>query len=385
MAVGLFAAACRVMESYLDTTHSDSWLLGTALLGSYLVDRFRSRFGKLAGVLILIASFWFKQHGALFALGGVLFLTWREGWRRSASYWLALVLFGPVLYIFGGLRLFGPYFHYYTWQIPHRWSIYSPDAVGRFLVFTAQSYAVLTFAGALSVFYGFRRHRETVNIWQFQFIFAVLTGVMGLLDAGNVNNVFIPVGVWLILGGTMGLFEFSHHWKGSAPFYQLAPFASFAALLYNPFEVICSPRAKVSYGDLLSYVGSIEGQVYAPWIGELPGDYHFIPGAHWVALDDMVGAGHLNYLPAVCKILDPAIHPRGPAYLLSNRNFDEISQHFLNCLRSYYVLETDLGTRFEPLQSLPRRWSHRYPRYLYRYAPEEAKAREATSGRFASP
>ncbi|HVO70533.1 MAG TPA: hypothetical protein VMT24_10835, partial [Aggregatilineaceae bacterium] len=34
--VGLFAAAYRVMDSYLDTAHSDSWLLFSAVLGSYI-------------------------------------------------------------------------------------------------------------------------------------------------------------------------------------------------------------------------------------------------------------------------------------------------------------------------------------------------------------
>ena len=29
----------------------------------------------LCGLAILVASFWFKQHGAVFAMGGVLYLT----------------------------------------------------------------------------------------------------------------------------------------------------------------------------------------------------------------------------------------------------------------------------------------------------------------------
>jgi 4-amino-4-deoxy-L-arabinose transferase-like glycosyltransferase len=38
MALGLFAAAYRVMDAYLDTAHSDSWLLCAALLGTYLAS-----------------------------------------------------------------------------------------------------------------------------------------------------------------------------------------------------------------------------------------------------------------------------------------------------------------------------------------------------------
>ena len=43
VAAGLFAAAYRVMDTYLDNAHADSWMLFVALLGSYLVERNSSR------------------------------------------------------------------------------------------------------------------------------------------------------------------------------------------------------------------------------------------------------------------------------------------------------------------------------------------------------
>ena len=69
---------------------------------------------------------------------------------------------------------------------------------------------------------------------------------------------------------------------------------------------------------------------------------------------------------AGCQLLDPTLHPAGPAYVLTNYPLDYFL--FLAFLSDYYVLETDYGDRFEPLRGLPKRFDHGFPRYLYRFA-----------------
>src|SRR5215469_16948127 len=88
MALGLFAAAYRAMDTYLDNGHSDSWFLCMALWGTFVLDQNRSRLANLGGILLLVSSFWFKQHGAVFAVGGLVYLTCREGLWKSSPYWL---------------------------------------------------------------------------------------------------------------------------------------------------------------------------------------------------------------------------------------------------------------------------------------------------------
>ncbi len=375
MAAGLFAAAYRVMDTYLDNAHSDSWLLCSALLGSYILDRNRSRLWNLAGVTVLVASFWFKQHGALFAIGGVLFLTWREGFRRALPYWLVAAILGPVSYVFVGPRLFGSHFLYFTWEVPKQWSEFHFATLRRYAGFVARSYPFLALAGSLVVIWHGLRKRAALSVWHVQFVMAALTGLMGTLDSGSVNNIFIPMGTWFILVGTHGLHEFATRstiaWK--YPIYTLALVASFALLVYNPFTVIVSPHAGAAYADLIGVLRGLDGHVYGPSLGQLENGYTLYPAAHWVALEDMIRGPDRDTRnhPTTRRLLDPVINPTGPAYILTNYPLD-VMIPALAFLTDYYVLETDYGERFRSLRVLPKRWDLGWPRYLYRYEPKTA-------------
>jgi len=159
-------------------------------------------------LIVLIASFWFKQHGALFAIGGVLFLTWREGVKNSWIYWLVATILGPVAYIFAGPAVFGPFYHYFTWEVPRRWTEFNFETIRRYLEFILWSYPVLASSSLLLTAWLGWRDRKRLTIWEFQLIFAMLAGLMGALDPGSSDNVFIPMGAFFILVGTIGLFEF---------------------------------------------------------------------------------------------------------------------------------------------------------------------------------
>ena len=372
LTVGVFAAAYSVMDAYLDSAHSDSWLLFTALLGTYLISLNRSRKLDLLGLLVLIASFWFKQHGALFVVGGVLFLTWRHGIKKSIVYWVVAVLFGPVLYLFGGPALFGSNFLQFTWEIPRNWSELNWQTFLRILVFILKSYPVLALASGILVVWMGLRNRSQFNVWHLQYFFACFSGMMGSLDAGSSNNVFVSMGMWFILLGMLGLFELKKRFPALTVKYAILQYSlviTLAFLLYNPLSMITSPRAHESYQDLIAFINSLDGTVYAPTLGQLPKDFVFYPAAHWVALEDMIrgpGRDTRNH-PNTRLLLEPTLNPQGSAYILANYPLEVYP--WLDFLNDYYVLEQDLEGRFEPLRVLPKRWDHGWPRYLYRYEP----------------
>ena len=372
MALGLFAAAYRAMDTYLDNGHSDSWFLCVALWGTFFLDH-RSRLANLGGILLLVSSFWFKQHGAVFAVGGLVYLTCREGLWKSLPYWLVALATGPISYLFLGPSLFGSRFHYFTWEVPSHWSALNFATVTRYVGIILRFYPLLALASGLWALTAIWREGRRVSIWPVQLLFAAATGLMGALDEGSANNVFIAMGTWLILVGTCGLHDLAER-KSAIDRWHLAHLAlllSFTLLLYDPRSVLVSPQAQASYGDFMSYLKSLPGTVYAPWIGQLENGYTFYPAAHWAAMEDMVrGPGRsTRNRPEVRRLLAPCLEPAGPAFLLINWPLDE--NFVYGFLNESYTLQADLGDRFKPLSALlAKRYFHGWPRYLYRYQPK---------------
>ncbi|HWZ60414.1 MAG TPA: hypothetical protein VNW46_15650 [Gemmatimonadaceae bacterium] len=361
--VGLFATAYRVMDAYLDTAHSDSWLLCTALAGSYVIDRATTRAGRLAGVVLLVLSFWFKQHGALFALGGLVFLTVRGGWRAAVPYWALAAVLGPLAYAAAVSWPFGPAFHYFTWDVPRAWSRVDGETFARVIRFTAGNYLPLVAAACLPLVRVARR-REPVSIWHVQFVVGIASAIMGSLDWGSSDNVFIPFGAFTIVLGTIGLAELPDAFGGALR--SAAAAIAFVPLMYAPQTVILSRHAGVAYTDLVGVVRTLDGPVYAPGIGQSAGTPLFSPGAHWVALEDMLrGPGHDAADSARARaLLAPLFDPAGRAYILTSTP-RVMETPPLASLADRYTLARDFGTRFAALAGLPKRYDHKFPRYLY--------------------
>ncbi len=376
VATGLFAAAYRVMDAYLDTAHADACMLASALLGTHLIDRNRHVILTVLGIALLVASFWFKQHGALFALGGLAYVTSRDGWKYSILPWVVFLLLGPALYLFGGKPLFGERFLYFTWEVPRRWGTLDLATVKVLVGFIALNYPFLAVAAVLTTIAALRRAHQRLTIWHYQFAMALLTGTMGALDPGCSFNVFIPMGTLIILMGTIGLAAW---WRVSArvrryKLHAVALAGSFALMAWNPLisydprRVIMPSAAREAHADLIDLLRSLDGPVFAPGLGQLPDGFAFHPAAHWVALEDLVrGPGReTRDQPAVRALVAPAVAPAGTAYILTNRPLAE-RRHFLEFLESRYELQQDFGDRFRALRGLPCRYDHRWPRYLYRY------------------
>jgi hypothetical protein len=363
IAVGLYATAYRVMDAYLDTAHSDSWLLATALAGSWALDRATTRGGRMLGIVLLVLSFWFKQHGALFALGGLLYVTRVDGWRKSLPYWAVATLLGPVAYLAAVRWPFGVDFHYFTWSVPSGWSHVNVETFARVIRFVAGNYLPIVAAALLPVAAALRG-RSPVRIWQIQFVAGVASLLMGSLDWGSSDNVFIPFGAFTIVLGTIGLAGLPGLASGAL---QAAAVAiAFVPLMYAPQTVIVSRHAGAAYADLVSTVRALPGPVYAPGIGQFPGPPLFSPGAHWVALEDMLrGPGHGAPDSAAARaLIDPVADAPGEAFILTNTPHT-METPPLNALDRRYALVEDFGTRFADLAGLPKRYDHKYPRYLY--------------------
>jgi hypothetical protein len=375
-AVGLFAAAYSAMDAYLNTAHSDSWFLFMVLLGTYWIDRDNSRAWNTLGIAALAAAFWFKQHGALFLVGGVVFLIWREilagGWRRglwrSIPYILTGLFLGPVLYLSAGDLWFGPRFQYFTWEVPRGWSEFGISTLYRVGVFVVENYAPLALVAAGLFVRVLLKLRTRLNILHTQFIFASLAGLMGALDGGSSGNVFIAMGIWFILMGVMALWQMEQGARqpAGARLSLALLFAAFSWLVYDPTPLITSSNAEEAYVDLVRMLDDLDGMVYAPDITVLEQNDRLYPNAHWVALEDMIRGPSRRVANHTLtrELLAPLLSNTDEAYILSNLPLRE--KEVLAFLEDDFTLETDFGDRFAALHILPKRFDHGYPRYLYR-------------------
>ncbi len=372
MAVGLMAAAFRVMDTYLDNASPDAWALFTILLGCYLISLGRGRWVNGLGIVALCAAFWFKQYADIFAIGAVLYLTWQEGWRRAWPYWLVAIGLGPLLYVLMPVAWLGPAFHYYTWEVPKQWTEFSVNGtLVRVVKFMGKHYAWLTLFGGSAFLWQLWHDRRGLTIWHFMLPFALLSGPYVALDPGNNNNVFIPLGTWLIIVGVIGLVELLRvmprlpQWE--APIFLLL--TSFALLLYQPLTVLKPATVPAVYHDLLETLAALDGPVYAPSLGELQDAKLLYPTVHWVPLIDLIRApgADLCDQPLARTLLAPVLHPTGPAYILMEHPLEEDAM--LAFLSRDYVLQTDFANRFIALRDSPKLLETGWPTYLYRYAP----------------
>jgi hypothetical protein len=376
IALGLFCAAYPAMDAYLDTAHSDAWLLCCALWGMHLVGR-DGRRARMLGVLVLVAAFWFKQHGAVFLGAALVYLTWREGLKSALAYWVLAIVLGPLLYVLAPGTLLGPGFHYFTWQVPSGWSEFRirtiPGIILHAFVQRVSFYLLVSFpilaVAALAGAYQAIRSRK-IRILEFQLGAAILTALMGSMDTGSSNNVFIPMAAFCIVCGTIQLARWSEAtpaWHGIG-LWRVATLLAFATLVHDPRTYWTPAAARGEYADLLATIRQLPGTVYAPGIGELAEGPTLYPGAHWVALDDIMrGARRTRADSALARrMLDPLLNPDTAAFVLTNKPLATLSRPVRELAGSYSLVK-DYGERFALLAALPRRFDHGYPRYLYRY------------------
>ena len=368
VATGLFCASYAAMDAYLDTAHSDAWLLCCALWGTYLVSR-ASRGARVAGILVLVAGFWFKQHGGIFVGAALVYLTWSEGVVKSLPSWAIALVLGPVLYLIAPGSIFGADFHFFTWHVPSGWSQFGAHTIPRVLLYVVAFYPILTLV-ALTGVWRAARARE-IGLLELQLCAAALTAFMGSLDPGSSYNVFIPLAAFTLLYGTIELARLNERvpqWRGVRPALVIALLA-FATLLHDPRSFWLPASARAAYADLQSTIRALPGTVYAPGIGELADGPQLYPAAHWVALDDMMRGPHRTASDSALsrRMLDPIRHPEMTAYVLTNHPLATMAPP-VSELADGYTLVQDYGERFASLTALPRRFDHGFPRYLYRSA-----------------
>ena len=366
--VGLFAAAYRVMDCYLDVGHRDSLLVLAILSGFWCLDR-GGRLKPYLGIVLLAAGFWLKQQGALYLGMGVFHVLWQYGWRRAAPLSIVGLGLGPLLYGFAPDAWWGARFHYFTYQVPTQWTDFRWSEFLNLIRLLTWHYGALL---AVTVWFWIRDwNQDRRAIWRIAVPGALLSGAAAMMSPGSNNNVYIPMGVVLIIAGVTGIARLSRvAGRGPQLAYTLLAL-TFASLLYNPGTVISSPDAGRAYADFTNMLKNLDGPTYAPGLGPIFGQsgrvIHQRPLVHVVSLADMVrGPGRDEEAsPLVRNLLRTVESPSTKvAYIVAHSKLED--EPTLAYLSARYRLEESFGNRFQALATLPARHGHLYPLYLYR-------------------
>jgi Dolichyl-phosphate-mannose-protein mannosyltransferase len=365
--LGLFAATYASLDHSLDNAHPDSWLLAMILLGSVLIDLGRSRRRNLLGIGCFVLAFWLKQHGAVFVGAGLVYVTWRQGWRQSWEVWL---LVAASAFVYGlGPEFFGPAFHDATWWQPRSWVDFRPATLLRLLGFTARYYPILAIGAVTATGLSLLQSDRPPSIWSFLFPAAVLSGLVGALDSRSSNNIFAPLVLWLIIAGLIGLrtmtqrFAYADRWR----LRLVALGLSFGLLFYNPFSVMVSAHASIAYDDLLTTLEQLPSPVYVPALGPLP-IANLTVRAPIEAIEGLVRSWPMppRRNPWVQQLLGPALDRPGAYLLLTNGSSVQPPDRILTPWIDRYQLAVDFGDRFRALRTADRSGRPRWPRYLLR-------------------
>ncbi len=367
---GLVVVAGRSFDLYLTKGHGDSLLVLSLVLAALALevrgggDRRRR---DLAAAVLLGCAFWFKQHAALVAIGGALLMLARDR-RASWPALVVLVILGPVAYLLVAPALLGPDFLTATFVVPSSWSVWEVGGVVRFGQYLAGWWLAPVAVAGWAWWRALRSRTLRDDGLLFLLPFVLLTGLMGSLDVGSSDNVYLLSGVWLLLVTIRTLgphLRLPSSGRGEVVA-VCALLATFALLVSDVREWVPSRGARAAYRDFATYVQGLDGPLYAPWLGDLPFAVPTTSRAHWVALDDRTRGprplpGSASF---IATVLAPVLDAAPPAYLLTISRLEDDRR--LAWLSDAYVLHEDVRERFAALHELPCRFGVRAPRFVYR-------------------
>jgi hypothetical protein len=371
--VGLLFSCLGALDYHMDAGFADSPFLLLALLGMTLADR-PGVASPIAAAACWVGSFWVKQHGAILGLGGMVYLTWRRGWRATWPSWLAFLAGAPLAYVLLGPHLFGPAFVQFTYFVPRQWMSYEPAVALRLLGFVASFLPALALLSIGACVRACRRGPADAIACTYPF--AAATAVLGCLDTGSANNVLAGLTVWSVL---LGAEELAALWReaGDLPrrwgVVAVLGASSVGLLTYPPSRALPSGDAASALADLRSVIDGIDGRIYWPMDGRpLLARDRAPMEAEWVALEDLTrGPSPSAERQAVVDgILAPLAAPDPDLYIFSRWPLEEDS--VFRATAAGYERVADYKDRFAALAGLQDRFGESYPRLLYRRRVGEA-------------
>jgi hypothetical protein len=372
---GIFLGAYGFCGGSYDLVQPNSQMILLALAGFALLRERTGVTAALAAAACFGLAFLSKQHGLIFGLAALPWLYLRDR-RRLVPYAAMLALCaggGYALFLY----LFGPWFSFYTYDVPSHWSEFDLirlENMGRY-VFGVFGVSVTLAVAALLQRRPKGESPHGVELWWWAALGGLGTGVMATLDPYAYRHTLMPMVTMLALVAPLAA------WRLASGFGGLHRPVAIAAVLW-----LLVPQYVPLLFSIRHYLPRADGwelrEAFYERLHRIPGRAMILnhgfyladagerPSVHLLAIDDIIRARGNRLLAA-----DPAYFERAFASLETGtdrpwlvtdvpleRVGDVSSPHWIRVARAYALTDS-----FGPLTQalLPTAGLQQAPRYIY--------------------
>jgi hypothetical protein len=370
---------------HYDVARPDSLMLALSL-GALFLLRFRDgTLATVAAALLLVAAFFTKQHAVWFGIAMLVHLALNERARLLpfALTWIAGCAGGYALLA----AWLGPWFVFYTWNLPAHWSHVAPIRIERYIGGGLLGMlGGLTVPALLSLMLPEPPWRGRSGLWAWLGAAACGTGLLATLDPSAWKHVFIPSMMAMSVLGPLSIWRLAHALGESSTATRDRALAAgcallalqFVPLIYNVHVERPHPHAAQARAELLDFLRSTPGRV----IVVEHGYYTTLAGKgaalQQIAIGDLErsrGDAQLRRDPHYLdRLFDPLRRGPGRPTLVTDEALTDLDPLWAS-LAPGYRMTRDLGAMTAPLSTFG---GHAFsPRYVW--TPVEPPADSAGS------
>lgn len=367
-----------VTGGHYDVGRPDSLMLFLAVAGLVTLRFTTSVRGAVAAALLLTAAFFTKQHAVWFGIAGLAHLAVND--RARLRPFAATLIAGCA----GGYLLLslwlGPWFRFYTWEIPTRWSELSR---ARIVAYVGQgllgSHALVVLPAILALGLAPAPWRGREGLWMFAGLAGIATGFMATLDPDAFRHVMNPTVAAFSILGPVALARLVREFVPAArePGSPVPPIAAFIVCLLSvpllyPVRAHFPHRGGAeAHAALLDTLRRHPGPVLVLYHGFYAWQAGKGTSLHQITLDDIVRAKGNSLLERdplyFHRLFEPLRNGRDRPLILTDVRLDHSgseSRPLWREVAKHYRLAGELPRSIE-IAANPVTGNHWTPRFLY--------------------
>lgn len=375
---GILTLSYGITGGHYDVGRPDSLMLFLAMSGLATLRFTTGTRGAIAAAALLAAAFFTKQHAAWFGIAALAHLAIND---RARLRPFAATLIGGCAGGYALLTLWlGPWFPFYTWEVPTRWSQISRarilNYVGGGLL---GSHAIVVVPALLSLGLSPAPWRGREGIWVFAGLAGIATGFMATLDPDAFRHVMNPTVVAFSVLGPLSLARLVRALVPAAR-EPGAPVPAIAAivlsllalpLLYPVRSHFPHHGGREAHAALIETLESYEGPVLVFYHGFYAWQAGKGTSLHQITLDDIVRARGNSLLRRDPQYFERLFEPlrtgANRPMILTDVRLDHSgseSRPLWREVAKHYRLAGELPRQVE-IAANPITGNHWTPRFLY--------------------